>query len=236
MNLDGWTDVVWQNAADGRLQFAEMLHTGVARETFLSPNVVVETAWKIKAVADFDQDGSPDLVWQHDTDGRVSIWFMDGPTMRIGVPLGPGQVFDLNWKIVGSGDFNADGWQDLVWQHQGDGRIAVWTMRGSTRMAGDLMSPGQVFDLDWKIRGVGDLNGDDLPDLIWQHRISGDVSAWLMNGTTMLAGIAFDDPRYELAHCRAAVGKEEVKGARRLLSGQYEITVEPLQRVGDEHS
>ena len=150
---------------------------------------MVETAWKIKAVADFNQDGSPDLVWQHETNGAIAIWFMNGPTLLRGVPLGPGEVLDLGWKIVGSGDFNRDGWQDLVWQHQGDGRISVWTMRGAALVEGDLISPGQIFDLDWKIRGVGDINGDDMPDLIWQHRVSGDVSTWLMNGTTMISGI-----------------------------------------------
>jgi hypothetical protein len=89
---------------------------------------------------DFNQDGSPDLVWQHDSNGQIAIWFMDGPTMRAGVPLGPGQVEDLGWKIVGSGDFNRDGWQDLAWQHQGDGRISVWKMRGSALVEGDLMT------------------------------------------------------------------------------------------------
>ena len=62
-------------------------------------------------------------------------------------------------------------------------------MRGAALVEGDLISPGQIFDLDWKIRGVGDINGDDMPDLIWQHRVSGDVSTWLMNGTTMISGI-----------------------------------------------
>jgi hypothetical protein len=28
-----------------------------------------------------------------------------------------------------------------------------------------------------------------MPDLIWQHRVSGDVSTLLMNGTTMISGI-----------------------------------------------
>jgi hypothetical protein len=189
MDQDGWVDLVWQHGADGRLAFSTTLNGSVQQERTLSPDVVVETAWKIKAVADFNQDGSPDLVWQHETSGAIAIWFMNGPTMQRGVPLGPGAVPDLGWKIVGSGDFNRDGWQDLVWQHQGDGRISVWKMRGAALVEGDLISPGQIFDLDWKIRGVGDINGDDMPDLIWQHRASGDVSTWLMNGTTMMSGI-----------------------------------------------
>jgi hypothetical protein len=41
----------------------------------------------------------------------------------------------------------------------------------------------------WKIRAVGDINGDGWPDLIWHHRVTGHVATWLMNGTTMLSGV-----------------------------------------------
>jgi hypothetical protein len=33
------------------------------------------------------------------------------------------------------------------------------------------------------------MNGDDLPDLIWQHRGDGRVAVWLMHGTTMMTGL-----------------------------------------------
>jgi hypothetical protein len=90
---------------------------------------------------------------------------------------------------VGASDFNRDGHADLLWQHQTDGRIAVWKMQGTTLTDGHLISPAQVSDLDWKIRAVGDINGDDMPDLIWRNRVTGDVSVWLMNGTTLVSGV-----------------------------------------------
>ena len=62
-------------------------------------------------------------------------------------------------------------------------------MRGTSLLTGDLISPSQVADLDWKIRAVGDINGDDMADLIWQHRMTGHVSVWIMDGTTMTAGV-----------------------------------------------
>jgi hypothetical protein len=161
--------------------------------TLLSPPEVADTSWKIRAVADVNADGVGDLVWQHEGTGQIAVWFMRMESTSLtrisGDPLGPGQVADVGWKIVGSGDFNRDGWADVAWQHQGDGRIAVWLMRGTTLVSGDLISPGQVADLGWKIRGVGDVNGDDWPDLIWQHTATGDLAAWLMNGTTLVSGI-----------------------------------------------
>lgn len=192
VNRDGRADIIWQHA-DGRLALWTMVGTSMTDGRPFSAEPVADTAWKIRGLADLNQDGDADVIWQHEGDGRITVWFMrysgGSPITLYAEPLGPGQVMDVNWRIVGTGDFNRDGWPDLVWQHQADGRIAVWKMRGTTLLEGDLLSPGQIADTDWKIRAVGDINGDDMPDLIWQHATTGEVAAWLMNGTTMMSGV-----------------------------------------------
>jgi len=62
-------------------------------------------------------------------------------------------------------------------------------MRGAALVEGSVISPDRVSDLNWKIRAVGDIDGDDMPDLLWQHRTDGRVAAWLMNGTERLYGV-----------------------------------------------
>jgi hypothetical protein len=95
---------------------------------------------------------------------------------------------DPLWRISAEADFNGDNLRDLVFQHQGDGRLAVWLMNRHAQVSGLALSPAQVPDLNWKVRGAGDFNGDFKPDLIWQHEMSGQVSAWLMDGTTRWEG------------------------------------------------
>lgn len=92
------------------------------------------------------------------------------------------------WRISAEADFNGDNLRDLVFQHQGDGRLAVWLMNRHAQVSGLALSPAQVPDLNWKVRGAGDFNGDFKPDLIWQHEMSGQVSACLMDGTTRPEG------------------------------------------------
>jgi len=100
-------------------------------------------------------------------------------------------VADLSWRIVGAGDMNGDGHTDLVWQHDTNGSIAAWLMSGSSMRSAILLSPGQVPDTNWKIRGVTDFNADRQPDLIWQNQVTGHLSVWFMRGTELAEGVRF---------------------------------------------
>lgn len=185
LNGDGSPDLVWQSTY-GDIAAWPMLGLNPIGGGQLSPARVDDTDWKIRSVVDLDADGRVDFIWQH-RDGRVGVWFMDGMALRTTAWLGPGVVADLGWTIVGSGDFNADGSADLIWQHS-DGRVAAWLMRGAMLLDGQLLSPERVDDTGWRIRAVGDIDGDDWPDLIWQHDTSGLVAAWRMRGTTLMSG------------------------------------------------
>ena len=182
-NADGGSDVVFQHQGDGRLAVWSMSGTVLLTADALTPAIVGDVNWKIRGAGDFDRDGRPDLVWQHQTTGAIAVWLMNGLRLRSAINFSPGSVADLNWLIVGTGDMNADGHIDLVWQHQGNGSLATWLMNGTAMRSAILLSPGQVADTNWKIRAVADLNGDQRPDLVWRHQTSGLLSVWFMNGT-----------------------------------------------------
>jgi hypothetical protein len=114
---------------------------------------------------------------------------MNGTTLLDGRLLNPSRVPDTDWKIVGAGDFNADGQADIVWQHQTTGEASVWLMNGTTLVSGRLLTPAGVSDTNWKIKAVTDLTGDGKPDLVWQNISTGYLAVWLMNGTVQTDGI-----------------------------------------------
>jgi hypothetical protein len=59
-------------------------------------------------------------------------------------------ITDLNWKIGGAGDFNRDGWPDILWRYNGSGgKNVLWYMQGATRTGTATLLP--VTDLNWKI-------------------------------------------------------------------------------------
>ena len=175
---DGKPEIVWQNT-DGRLAAWFMSGDTLQRSSYLNPVSAGSTTWKVVALADMNQDGKADLIWQNDN-GLLAIWYMDGVTAIGSTLLKPASVYDVQWRIVGAGDLNGDGKPDLVWRHS-DGWLGAWIMRGATATSWLFLTPSLV-DPDWKIGAVIDLNGDGQTDLVWQHR-DGWVSAWLMIGT-----------------------------------------------------
>jgi hypothetical protein len=76
---------------------------------------------------------------------------------------------------------NRDGHSDLLWQHQTSGLISVWHMNGLRMVDGVVLSPDPFPDPNLKLRAVGDIDGDQWPDLVWQNQATGFLSAWLMH-------------------------------------------------------
>ncbi len=181
---DGKPEIIWQHM-DGWLSAWWVNGPILQASVFLNPNQI-SPAWKIVAVADMNGDAKADLIWRHDQ-GWLSVWYMNGPNLTSSTLLTPNQVADSSWTVVGAGDLNGDAKPDLIWQHTTGGWLSAWLMNGATLVDAVFLTPNQVPDTHWKIRGVIDLNGDDTTDLVWQHVSGGWLSAWLMNGTQVIS-------------------------------------------------
>jgi VCBS repeat protein len=92
--------------------------------------------------------------------------------------------------IAGAGDVNGDGKADLVWQNKANGALGVWYMNGATVLATKALSIPSLADLNWKIHGVGDVNGDAKADLLWLNESTGEVGVWYLDGY-VVTGFSF---------------------------------------------
>lgn len=79
------------------------------------------------------------------------------------------------------GDFNGDGWFDLLWKQQTTGTLALWHLNNSYVAWARNMTPSAVAQ-GWELGGSADFNQDGKPDLIWQNLQTGQVVYWLMDG------------------------------------------------------
>lgn len=79
-----------------------------------------------------------------------------------------------------SGDFNGDGYNDLLWRNTvtGDNYIHYLSSGGVSA----VQKINTVADQQWQIEAIADINGDGRDDLIWRHQTTHLLYAYLMNG------------------------------------------------------
>jgi len=183
-NGDGAPDIVWQDPVGGAVQIWYL--GGPQGVTLMSAaDISFGNPWRVASVADFNQDGHPDILWQDPTSGFAQIWYMGGPQ---GTTLLGAANLDLTnpWNIVGTGDFNNDGVPDVLWQDPVSGTVQIWYMGGNT--------PGQqgtqlqyalnlTGAMSTKVVAIADFNNDGHPDVIFQNPSTGAATVYFYTGT-----------------------------------------------------
>jgi hypothetical protein len=127
MNGDGVPDLIWQN--DSTKQVTVNYYGGAGGATYQGwayLNAAGDPGWTVVGVADFDANGTPDLVWQNLSTQEVTVNYYGGSggatylgwayLNAAGVP---------GWTVVGAMDFNGDGVPDLIWQNDASQQVTV---------------------------------------------------------------------------------------------------------------
>ena len=190
-NNDGSPDLLFQHAVTGALVIWYMSGTNLVSAASVSPGGPSDPNWHVVGIADFNADGRPDILFQHSVTGMLFVWFMNGSTMYSTGMFTPTGPVDPAWKVAAIGDFNGDGKPDILLQNSVTSTLVIWYMNGRQLSTASLTSPMGPLDVDWKIAGVADMNGDGKLDLILQHRTMGGLIVWYMNGTTVTSGAVF---------------------------------------------
>src|SRR5258706_4483227 len=59
----------------------------------------------------------PNILWHNKTTGQNRVWFMSGTNWTSESAL-PSTSDDLGWKMIGTGDFDHNGYPDILWQNE----------------------------------------------------------------------------------------------------------------------
>ncbi len=117
------------------------------------------------------------LLLENQSTGDRALWVLSNGSIVNSASLGN---ITTSWHIKGSGDYNADGHDDILWENLADGSRAIWLMDGN---GGVLQAvPLGVLSTDWRIAGGGDYDGDGHDDILLENIATGLRAIWLMNG------------------------------------------------------
>lgn len=178
---NGSLDIVQRDQVTGEISiwFADQSSTPTPSFTEADMN------WVIKATGDYNGDGKSDLLLRNSSNGKVHIYLMDGATQLSGDGSPGGVAPSANYIIAGTGDFDGDGKDDILWRNTVSGTVYIWFIDGSA-MASPAAYVTTESNLSWTIVGTDDFNGDSKDDILWYNTSSNKLYIYLMDGATIL--------------------------------------------------
>jgi ELWxxDGT repeat protein len=109
-------------------------------------------------------------------------------------------VGDLNWRIVGLGDFDRNGYNDILWTNRQTGEVAVWTIDVAQKLANPTDTSAQFIRviksafflqtaaIGWEVQGIADFDRDGQLDLFWREKNSGQTAFWKLKDGKFVSG------------------------------------------------
>jgi len=163
LDQDGLRELVWQDPS-GQLFIStgrsvlDVVETSELPATF-EEGLRLQTTERFVALTDLTGDGVGEWVVEDASMGEV--WIIDAVSLEIVNARGE-QGTQIAGHLVGHGDFDADGRNELVWQ-QPDGRLTI----DSPYDTRDAATTGAIASLaeTSRLLTIADINGDGRDDL-----------------------------------------------------------------------
>jgi len=129
-DTDGHPDLIWEDGNTGRL---EVEYRGGPKGTRRLKSATVRAGgivgWRLAGVADFDGNGTCDLVWENEITRQVTVHYYNGTEMTDWRWLNISGM--RGWRLAGVGDLNGDGQPDLIWRNETTDQLTVHYYGGS---------------------------------------------------------------------------------------------------------
>ncbi|MDQ6801013.1 MAG: VCBS repeat-containing protein [Acidobacteriota bacterium] len=127
-NADGRSDLLLQDSSSGAIAIWQLNAAGTALQAgYLLGG---SNPWKAIASGDVDADAKSEIILQNSTTGDIAVWKLNagGTAITAGYNLGGSGTV---WKLVGTGDYDADGNADLILQNTSSGYVARWQLNAT---------------------------------------------------------------------------------------------------------
>ena len=176
--------VIWQQGDGGAISAWKMTDQNTVGSYLYYNDIPL--GQKVLGVGDFSNGIDPQvLTTPLFGGGPVTMWTLHGDGTSTSA-----QMFSnlaQGWRIAGTGDFNGDGYSDILFSNPTLGSTEVDLMQGTTVLK------EQIFGsfLPWLPQGAADFNGDGLTDMFWVDNADQLYGIWLSSVSPGVAGVSF---------------------------------------------
>jgi uncharacterized delta-60 repeat protein len=175
-NNDGIAGWIWKGISNGnetssqnwQLTFPLYSNNWGGPNRFYHPVFPDQANWDIVTTGDFNKDGDADILWRNNATAQWKVWQMQNGIRSAQNDLAD---FDLahEWTVVGAGDTDKDGDDDVILNNTSTGEYIIWEMQNHAMVAqSGSTTSGYVL-----IR-IGDFNKDGDVDLLFREN-GGDL-------------------------------------------------------------
>jgi len=174
-NGDGRDDVLWRNDNGALTDWLGQQNGGFVSND-LNALANLPTSWQVVGTGDFNSDGRDDIIWRR-TDGAFTEWLGQANGGFVSNDANAWNVLPTSWRVDGTGDFNGDGNDDILWRRS-DGAFTEWLGQDNGGFVSNDANAFRNLPNSWQVVGTGDFNGDNRDDIAWR-RNDGAFTVWL---------------------------------------------------------
>jgi hypothetical protein len=209
---DGKPDLLWRDDTTGAMQVWVIDGSTVVSKIPITAqdggDALAADPWSVVGTNDFNADGRTDILVHDTSTGTSQVWFMNGASITsrgtVQVEDGGEAFVGDPWHVVGTGDFDLDGYNDILWHDESTGELQVWLLGApidpfthepifvfgglwvSRRVTVDTLDAGTAYPTaPWRVAGTNDFNLDGKLDLVLHEDDTGETQIWSMVGTSI---------------------------------------------------
>jgi N-acetylneuraminic acid mutarotase len=132
-------------------------------------------------VADFNGDGTPDLVVERTSTHQSVVLYLNNNVV-IGAAIG--LTLPAGWSLAAAADFDGDGHTDYVLFNSATGQTFIVYLSGVTVVG---VAAGPSISSGWELVATADFDGDGHPDYVLNKASTHETAIWYLNNNVFIS-------------------------------------------------
>ncbi|MFH1395967.1 MAG: FG-GAP-like repeat-containing protein [archaeon] len=193
-NQDGKADILLRQQTSNLGIYAWVMdNANITEVKMVAESIGLQ--FEVLGTGDFNKDNKVDILFHNINTGNLYLWFMNGlqyssieeiKSNGTSIP-----VYPSSWTFSGIGDFDNNGYSDILWRQTSSGGVYGWLMNGANVVESKVIA--ETVGTEFTILATEDFDNDKKSDILFHNTNTGYLYLWFMDGLnyTSVEGINY---------------------------------------------